>query len=268
MANVRKKPTTDDEYWRWLLRRFKCQDLNSLRNRYNSDAIRAKSDIEEGSLWKALHRSLLEWSDEYLSNNGVRLFSGNPADSLNLQRKTFESFLLKTRRHNVLDNPHWPDEPADGFIHPGNWMFEVNDIVRTIFVVKYMDGVSFLEEKMLSLFHEAGFEGHTEYKAKMSGYYAAHVYLRHPAEIFRSDFDTEPCDLSVELQIATQLQDVLRGLTHEYYEKRRVTSGDDTAKWQWDHTNEEFLPNYLGHMLQGIEGMIMELRDRSRRNAL
>ncbi len=32
--------------------------------------------------------------------------------------------------------------------------------------------------------------------------------------------------------------------------------------WQWDYKCDEFLPNYLGHIIHYIEGMIMEVRDR------
>lgn len=33
-------------------------------------------------------------------------------------------------------------------------------------------------------------------------------------------------------------------------------------KWQWDYESDEFIPNYLGHILHYIEGMIMEVRKR------
>jgi hypothetical protein len=59
--------------------------------------------------------------------------------------------LLKTFRKNILDNKNWPDEPGNGWIVPDNWYTKVNDIIRTLIIVKYLDGVDFVQERIGSL---------------------------------------------------------------------------------------------------------------------
>ncbi len=66
----------------------------------------------------------------------------------------------------------------------------------------------------------------------------------------------------VELQITTQLQEVLRQFSHEFYEKMRMTNKQSEIPWQWRYKEDEFFANYLGHMLHNIEGMIMDVRRR------
>ena len=79
-------------------------------------------------------------------------------------------------------------------------------------------------------------------------------------------WDTERIDVSIELQITTQLQEVIRKLLHSYYENVRKRAGErEDVKWQWNYKSEEFAANYLGHILHYIEGMIMEVRERQRR---
>jgi ppGpp synthetase/RelA/SpoT-type nucleotidyltranferase len=181
-----------------------------------------------------------------------------------LVRKPFTSFLVKTLRKNVLDNRSWPENPEGGWIEPQNWYARVNDIIRTTLVVKYMDGVSFLAEKICGHLDAAGVWNRIDYEAKEDGYYAGHLYFRHDVNIPKPDWGTKTVPVMVELQITTQLQDVIRALTHAYYNERRVRATSADIKWQWDYASDEFVPNYLGHILHYMEGMIMEVRDRGK----
>jgi len=67
---------------------------------------------------------------------------------------------------------------------------------------------------------------------------------------------------SIEFQVNTEIQDLIVDLTQKYYEERRMRLKKIGAIWQWDYKCEEFLPNYLGHIIHYIEGMIMEVRER------
>ena len=69
-------------------------------------------------------------------------------------------------------------------------------------------------------------------------------------------------DIPIEIQITTQLQDVIRKLLHIYYEERRKKITEDDIKWQWDYKSDEFVANYLGHILHYVEGMIMDVRSK------
>lgn len=103
------------------------------------------------------------------------------------------------------------------------------------------------------------------YEARDEGYYAVHLYVYDDFNIPKLSWDTEPKHLSIELQITTQLQDVIGKLTHKYYEDRRVGMSKDKKKWQWQYESDEFISNYLGHILHYLEGMIMEVRERQSR---
>ena len=102
------------------------------------------------------------------------------------------------------------------------------------------------------------------FKSGNDGYYAAHLYLTQQFEIPRIDFDTELVDIDIELQVTTQLQDVIRRLLHIHYEERRKQPFAPKEQWQWDHGSDEFATNYLGHILHYVEGMIVEVRDRNK----
>jgi hypothetical protein len=131
--------------------------------------------------------------------------------------------------------------------------------------VKYLDGVAFMIEKIKSFCVGRGIECGAYLEAREEGYYAAHLYIRQTFEIPRVNWDTERVDVSVELQITTQLQEVIRRLLHSYYEdKRKLSKGSEMAKWQWDYKSEEFSAAYLGHILHYVEGMIMEIREKQR----
>jgi len=102
-------------------------------------------------------------------------------------------------------------------------------------------------------------------EAREEGYYAAHVYIARNFEVPKVDWDTEIVKVSVEIQISTQLQEVIRRLLHKYYEERRRQIRKDDMKWQWNYRSDEFVANYLGHILHYIEGMIMEIRERQKK---
>jgi hypothetical protein len=131
--------------------------------------------------------------------------------------------------------------------------------------VKYFDGVDYLTEKIknLCIKHNIDIKVHKE--AREEGYYAAHLYIRMDFEIPKIDWDTERIEALIEIQITTQLQEVIRRLLHNYYEKKRKIVVKPPEKWQWDYRCDEFCANYLGHILHYVEGMIMDIRERQKK---
>lgn len=101
-----------------------------------------------------------------------------------------------------------------------------------------------------------------DYEAKEEGYYAAHFYVIIDAVVPNREWDTQIVPTSIELQLTSQLQEVIRKLLHKHYENRRKEISNPPVKWQWDYRTEEFSTNYLGHILHYVEGMIMEIRRR------
>jgi ppGpp synthetase/RelA/SpoT-type nucleotidyltranferase len=138
---------------------------------------------------------------------------------------------------------------------------EIHDIVRTRIVVKYFDGVGLLVDKMCSHFSECGCQVEPDWEAREEGYYAAHLNVIRDYEI-PVGLEIIKKKISVEIQVTTQIKDVINDLTHKYYERKREILNQPDIKWQWDYDSEEFLPNYIGHMLHYIEGELMQIRNR------
>jgi len=87
-------------------------------------------------------------------------------------------------------------------------------------------------------------------------------------EIPKFPYDTERVVVSLEIQITTQLQEVIRRLLHKYYESRRMDMEEEESKWQWNYRSDEFVANYLGHILHYVEGMIVEVRERQKKEEM
>lgn len=260
------KPKNIVEYKDWLKNEFKIEISDRTRSHYQSVTNKIKNDFEKSVFWKGLLENLKKYDNEYLTKTGYNLLIANFMPELYI--KSFDSFLLKTFRKNILENENWvseQSEPKGGWILPKNWYFRTNDVIRTLFVVKYLDGVEFMISKIKTSCkqHSAGCEVFLE--AREEGYYAAHLYTKQHFEVPRVDWDTEKIDISIEIQITTQLQEVIRRLLHKYYEySRKKIKKEDDMKWQWNYNSDEFVANYLGHILHYVEGMIMEIRKKQK----
>ena len=257
------KPKNIAEYKKWLKDKHKVEITDRTCTHYNSATSTIKADIEKSDLWELLTQNLQEYNDEYLlRSKGYQLLMPDTTPVLHI--KPYDSFLLKTFRKNVLANRCWPHEPDEGWILPENWFFRISDVIRTTLVVKYLDGVEFMIEKLVLLFKEMELDSEVVLEAREEGYYAAHLYTKKECEIPRINWDTEKIDISIEIQITTQIQEVIRRLLHKYYEERRVRITKEKIKWQWNYKDDEFVANYLGHILHYVEGMIMEVREKQR----
>jgi ppGpp synthetase/RelA/SpoT-type nucleotidyltranferase len=248
-----------DRYEAWLATKCEHAQLANARARFETVGDRMISDISHSDEWRALLDSYRDIEDQYTRTCGFKLFATPEPPTLTL--KPYDSLLSKSYRKNVLANRDWPKPPASGWITPENWYQKTNDVVRTAIVVKYLDGVEFLVEHIRRIANDGSRTFSVDYEARDEGYYAAHCYVTFDLEVRKLDWDTERVPVRVEIQITTQLQDVIRKLTHQYYENRRMKDASD-LKWQWNYTSPEFVPNYLGHILHYVEGMIMEVRMR------
>jgi len=260
--NMESKPRTVGGYLKWLKGEHDVAVAMLDKTYYYSVAYKVKRDFETSDFWVQLVGNLGRYDQEYLLKTGYPLFI--PRFRPELLIKSFESFLQKTYRKNVLENKFWPNEPEGGWIMPSNWFSRINDIVRTLFVVKYFDGVDFIISKIGSLCEQQNMESRVFLEAREEGYYAAHLYAKRHFEIPKITWDTVRIILSIEIQVTTQLQEVIRKLLHKYYEKKRKLVKIPVAKWQWDYKCDEFCVNYLGHILHYVEGMIMDVREKQK----
>ena len=238
---------------------------NEDRDYYSSVSTTVLENFKDSKFWSDLLNDLGKYDQEYrLLNKNYVLFIPNFEPKL--KTKPFDKFLEKTYRKNILDNEFFPKEPKDGWVVPENWFSQINDIVRTLFVVKYFDGVKFLVSKIENLCKNHGLKLLVDYEAREEGYYAAHLCIKQEFEIPPELWDTKRTNIAVEFQITTQIQDVIRKLLHTYYEKKRMAVKKPTEKWEWDSGCDEFCTNYLGHILHYEEGMIVEIRDKQMEN--
>lgn len=259
---MEKKPKTIGEYRKWLKDEHGIEIKDRDETYYDSVTSKIKRDLETSDFWIQLIGDLERHDQEYRLDTGYLLFI--PRFELELETKSFESFLLKTQRKNVLENKSWPKEPEGGWYLPSNWFSRINDILRTLLVVRYFDGVNFMINKIDSLCKENNMECKVFYEAREEGYYAAHLYTKKEFEIPTVTWDTERNIFSIEIQITTQLQEVIRKLLHKYYARKRKAVKEPTTKWQWDYKCDEFCVNYLGHILHYVEGMIMDIREKQK----
>ena len=237
--------------------------MASAKSRLSTVGAKLLSDIETSPAWQELVGLYQDIEDEYTAISDYKLFATPEHPTLLL--KPYESLLNKSFRKNVLLNHGWPRPPGGGWITPANWYEKTNDIVRTTIVVKYLDGVEFLIDRIREIAGSHSHKFDVDYEAREEGYYAAHCYVTFEVEVPKLNWDTEILKVRLEIQVTTQLQDVIRKLTHDYYEIRRSQELPNTGtKWQWNYSSPEFVPNYLGHILHYVEGMIMEVRTRGK----
>jgi hypothetical protein len=255
------KPT-NEKYKKWLKDNHNLEINNAIKNNYESVTMKMKDQFENSILWNRLNNDFDKLDQEYyVKTKGYYLFMDKNLPNISI--KPFDSFLLKTYRKNIRDNKNWPSEPASGWILPENWYSNINDIIRTAFVVKYLDGVDFLIRMLESYCEQCSLPHQVHLEARADGYYAAHLYTRSKFEIPNINWDTEQIEATIEVQVTTQLQDVIRRLLHKYYEDNRIKIKRN-ENWQWNYESDEFAANYLGHILHYVEGMIMEIRDKEK----
>ena len=255
-------PKNIDEYKRWLKDTHKLQ-LNQAEQYYETSVTKLKEDIYNSNAWKAIIHKMRDLDEEYETKTGLKLLKN--INEIELKMKPFSSVLSKSFRKDFLikNNSGWPEPPREGWTFPDNCFSKLGDLVRTLFVVRYLDGVSFLAERLESILddHECDFE--MDFESRFEGHYAVHLAITHNLPVFHLDKSIKEIDFTMEIQIVTQSQEAIRELLHPYYEKRRMRSDEsDSQPWQWNYNDDEFNTNYLGHVIQYVDGVIAQILDR------
>jgi ppGpp synthetase/RelA/SpoT-type nucleotidyltranferase len=253
------------DYPAWLERTW-LGDTRELREgRFLHQQADLRQAFEGSAYWREVSRLLYDWAQDYSKQEEALLFQGAPALP-KVMNKPWESFLSRTWRENIHGNPNWPDPPPEGWWMPDNWFERAWDIVRTRFVVRYMDGVKALAEKLVACAEERRFklEARSEAESKPDGYYAFHVYVRQPFAVTALDYDGKQERTSeVEIQVMTSLAEVISQLTHTYYEVRRESGPPDLPPL-WDERSDEQAATELLNQSSAIERKLLELRKRIR----
>lgn len=231
---------------------------------YESVVNKCHVDICSSEFWKNFSDSFAEYNQQYTVDTAYPLLLTPNAPEV--VKKPYSSFVDKTFRKNVVNNRRWPEPPKGGWIGPPDWFSRVGDLIRTTIVVKYLDGVEFLVSALEKCAKEHELATKTYFESRDEGYYAAHCYVYYEIAVPTIDWRSEEISIGFEIQVTTQLQEVIRRLLHSYYKERRTTNRDDDRSWQWRYREEEFSANYLGHILHYLEGQIVEIREKRNRD--
>lgn len=229
------------------------------RKRYDLNLIQIRNALSGTQFVKGLFGFLESLAQEYAPGHPELLF-GEVRDP-KLFTKTYDSAINKTYRANVLFNRNYPEPPKDGRIDGANFYRRINDIIRTRLVCRYLDGPQFVAERLQKYCEQLNIPCRVHAMNNDRGYYAWHFYCRNQMDVFGGAGVISE-EIEFELQITTQLVDVLDALTHTLYEADRVTPGgrpDDS--WKWQPETQRFKSAYLGHTLHLLEGVILGLKN-------
>jgi|SRR6516162_8934843 len=235
-----------------------------VQKNYEFNMRSAQSSVQAGSLMTELVQHLSSLAETYAGDRPNLLYYPAKPSDLSVLIKPFQSVLTKIYRVNYLHNQKFPDEPdQSGFVrydaiydHP-----KMNDLLRARLVCKYMDGPQVVVQGLQAFCQDRDLEFRSYPMNSDMGYYAWHCYMRIPLEIMIYD-SVENKKIWFELQVTTQLAEVITGLTHGLYEGQRVRSSRATAnEWRWRPKSQQFRSAYLGHTLHLLEGVIQTFRD-------
>jgi hypothetical protein len=124
-----------------------------------------------------------------------------------------------------------------------------------------MDGPKFVCAELSTYCADKNIPCHYRELSTDAGYYAWHFYFKAPVEIMPLGGDVESRLMWVEIQLTTQLAEVIGALTHGLYEERRTGRSSQDGDWKWDANSQRFRSAYLGHGLHLLEGIIQTFRD-------
>lgn len=254
-----RRPRTVEEYVDWARATIRDEFDERAERVFNANATTILSTAQRHPFFVNLPNLIEEFGEHYKLQTKSELLAVN--SSLELQKKSYASALDKCLRKNVLLNAAYPEPPTANWITSTNWIERLNDIARGILVCRYLDGPAFLARELTKYATSSGLKTRFDSQQNERGYYAFHFYVKIPVEIVDLQWSARTIEVDVEVQLSTQLQDVLRDLTHKLYEELRLLSAAQTEDWKWDFKTNRFKASYLGHTLHLLEGLIVELRE-------
>jgi len=250
------RPANLDEYEDWMWDGFNVRSAQA-EDQYRRVVASILRQFESGRYWKNVLTMLPELESEYYVDTGFLLTSSVVPDMID---KPWASFWQKTFRRNVTENNRWPRPPVGGWLTPEHWLIQIGDAVRTRIVVRYLDGVEGVVDLLQSAAKGTRWRPTSTLQATREGYYAAHVSIVGRYEVPKATFDTDSVRARVEVQVTTQVKDVIQELLHKYYDERRRSTDPAPDAPEWDYLSDAFRTTYLGHLAHHMEGLIMDLR--------
>jgi ppGpp synthetase/RelA/SpoT-type nucleotidyltranferase len=182
--------------------------------------------------------------------------------NLKLVKKPYESAIDKSFRINALWNDGFPNEPKKGWVTPRNLHFYFNDGIRSYLVCRFIDGPRFIAEQLTNYAKSLGLKSRFYSQERDEGYYAYHFYVTINVYFIDESFKKVNSEIEIEIQLTTQLQEVLKSLIHEFYQANRLKQSSN-SKWKWEYKTNRFRVGYISHALHLLESIIVEIRDGS-----
>jgi hypothetical protein len=96
------------------------------------------------------------------------------------------------------------------------------------------------------------------------GYYAHHYYAFFDVPIVNPEWTSTTAKMSLEIQVTTQLQEILGDITHPYFQRSRIDPRVKDNNWKWEIGTNRFRSAYMAHALHLLEAIIIDLRKDSK----
>jgi len=254
------KPKDVKEYLEWAKNNLDTSfDDQKTESVYDTNMNNIFNSVSEHQFFVGFSNISKDWQKEYEVKTKTALFMDNEEPKLLI--KPFESTVEKTYRFNILWNREFPQQPDQGWVDQHTIYTHLNDLVRGSLVCRFIDGPAFVADSIENYAKGLGLESRQYTQERDDGYYAYHVYVKFPVSIFNLDWERFDVLIEIEIQITTQLQEVLRSLTHKFYESQRLKDTSDDGKWKWEFSSSKFKVGYLSHTLHLLESVILESRD-------
>ncbi len=196
------------------------------------------------SFWSELSAQAPAWNVEYKKKYGCDLFANKfppefiSKDLTRIKEKLFE-----------LDPDKWFTSGIP----------QLKDMVRTRIDCSFIDGVSYLSEKLIALAENQKVFMECKKKGEMSGYFAHHIYF-HEDVVFNFAGVKQAVVLTCEIQIATSLATKIWESNHHIYEKFRNLK-EEPEDWQWNPRDPRFLARQMAQMMHLADGLLVQIRD-------
>ncbi|UJB70212.1 hypothetical protein HRE53_03465 [Acaryochloris sp. 'Moss Beach'] len=254
------KPSDLAAYYPWAVKHLSCDFDDSKAERvYETNVSNILTSVTQSDFFVEFSEVAATWAEDYLVQTKSELFMDSAEPDLST--KPYTSVVDKSFRKNVLWNKRFPKPPHRGWVTLDTVYSQLNDLVRGTLVCRFIDGPELVARQIGEYAARRGLKYRSYSQERESGYYAFHAYVSFPVDVFDIEWNKHSVAVEVEIQITTQLQEVLRSLTHHLYEGQRLQN-DDTEKWKWEFGSNRFKVGYLSHTLHLLESVIVESRDK------
>lgn len=237
-----------------------CSDVSrpAYWNLIEENCTNWANEISGCPYWTTAKAKLQHWRTEFRSEFGSDLlvkselpsFTSKGGDAI--KSKVFRR--IKESANNQI------------FLASGLPVPQIGDLVRTRISCRFIDGVEFLATKFAELARDMGLPVDRQKQGSISGYFAQHINVQLPV-IYRAAGVTSMTEIKCEIQVASELATRMWDASHPLYEAVR-SEYSKPEDWQWKPDDPRFISNQLGHMIHLADGLLVQLRNTSKKGLL